>query len=121
MKYVILLLAAIVLLLPTAVPTQPLGPNDPTIILPKPDPAQLKDTLDNCTDNYRELMADVWYDYSVKYQTFKDDASRLEWLNTNQSAAWIAAYAPFTDRACDAAKDAGVAETFSTSIRNRSL
>jgi hypothetical protein len=125
MKYVLLLIAAVILLVPTGT-TLPIGPItpgpsvDPTPIV-IPEPVVVQDTLDTCNASYRQLMADVWRDYAAAYSTYKDDAARLTALNTNQSAAWKAAYLPFTDKAATAAQSATAAEAFSTALRKGSL
>lgn len=111
MKYVILIISIAILLLPSA--THPDKP-------PAPEPVK-QDLLDKETDNYRQLLSDVWNEYSAKRPSFKTDEEALKWINDRQTAAWKAAYPEFVKRAADSATDAAKAKSFSEALKNRSL
>lgn len=111
MKYVILIISVAILLLPsTAQPDKP----------PAPEPVK-QDLLDKETENYRQLLSEIWGTFSDKRSEFKTDEEALKWINERQTAAWKAAYPELVKRAADSATDAAKAKSFSEALKNRSL
>lgn len=112
MRYVILIIAVTILLLPTSKPTP--DPQPPT-------PITSPDLLDKSTDVYRQLLSEVWSEFSTKRSTFATDEEALKWINERQTAAWKAAYLEFVSRAAKAATSPDNAKSFSEDLKNRKL
>lgn len=97
-------------------------PSQPSVTpTPEPVPVVQKDALDTATDVYRELMYDVWLEYSAKKPTFKDDAEALKWINEHQVAAYTAAHADINARSAKEAAAGGNPADFANDFKNRSL
>jgi len=94
-----------------------------TSIGPKPDPGPVvkTDTFDKCCEDYRELLVDIWYKYHATRNTMKDEAARLEFLNTQQVAAYTAAFQPYTDKAQIAGSPAGGADEMAKQLKERTF
>lgn len=112
MKYVILIIAVAILLLPTSKPDTPTPPT--------PEPVK-QDTLDKETDVYRQLLSEKWMEFSYKRPTFKTDEEALQWINSQQQAVWKAAYNDFVKKAAAAAVSPEAAKSFSESLKDRNL
>lgn len=114
MKYVILIIACTILLLPTSKPAPGPDPQPPT-------PITSPDLLDKSTDVYRQLLSEVWSEFSTKRSTFATDEDALKWINERQTATWKAAYPEFVNRAAKAAASPTAAKSFSEDLKNRKL
>jgi hypothetical protein len=111
MKYVLLIIAVGVMLIPTS--TTP----KPNPILPE----VTSDALDTCHNSYRILMSDVWAEYATQRSSFKTDVEALTWINTHQTAAYSAAYDPFIQRAIKESASTGNPQSLADDLKNHKL
>jgi len=111
MKYVLLIIAVGIMLVPVS--TAP----KPTPILPE----VTNDALDTCHNSYRILMSDVWAEYATQRSSFKSDAQALTWINTHQTAAYSAAYDLFIQRAIKESAPTGNPQSLADDLKNHKL
>jgi len=113
MKYVLLIIAVGIMLVPVSTASKP----KPTPILPE----VTNDALDTCHNSYRILMSDVWAEYATQRSSFKSDAEALTWINTHQTAAYSAAYDPFIQRAIKESASTGNPQSLADDLKNHKL
>jgi hypothetical protein len=88
---------------------------------PGPDPVPVveKDRLDKCSDDYRELLSEIWKDYVTAHPELKDDEARLSWLNNRQQAAYTAAFDAYIAEAKATATKPADAASLSQKLKER--
>lgn len=86
---------------------------------PAPVPVVQTDNFDKCCEDYRMLLVDVWSKYHTSRDSMKDDEARLEFLNTQQVAAFTAAFQPYINKAQVASSAAGGADELAQQLKER--